>query len=34
MTEPIRYQKESMRNIAIPYGLVFKRYWKSFLGLS
>ncbi|EIW85587.1 MFS general substrate transporter [Coniophora puteana RWD-64-598 SS2] len=34
MEEPTRYKKSSMKNVRIPYSLIIKRYWKSFLGLS
>ncbi|KAL8280317.1 hypothetical protein RQP46_007234 [Phenoliferia psychrophenolica] len=34
MAEPLRFQKESMKNTTTPYWLIFKRYWRSFLGLS
>lgn len=34
MHETLRYQKESMQNCPTPYWLIFKRYWKSMLGLS
>ncbi|KAH7927907.1 MFS general substrate transporter [Leucogyrophana mollusca] len=34
MEEPPRYQKDSMKNVRIPYRLVLKRYWKGLLGLS
>ncbi|EIW83999.1 MFS Git1p-related glycerophosphoinositol and glycerophosphocholine permease [Coniophora puteana RWD-64-598 SS2] len=34
MEEPTRYKKSSMKNVRIPYGLIFKRYWRGFLGIS
>lgn len=34
MSEPVRYQKEGMKHAPIPYWLITKRYWRSFIGLS
>ncbi|KAH7913193.1 major facilitator superfamily domain-containing protein [Hygrophoropsis aurantiaca] len=34
MEEPPCYKKDSMKNIRIPYRLIFKRYWKGLLGIS
>ncbi|QRW03638.1 Sugar (and other) transporter [Ceratobasidium sp. AG-Ba] len=34
MTEPTRYQKDSMRNAKVPYWLIFKRYWRSLAAIS
>jgi len=34
MEEPTRYKKSSMKNVRIPYSLIFKRYWRGFLGIS
>ncbi|KAG8702438.1 hypothetical protein FRC08_003490 [Ceratobasidium sp. 394] len=34
MTEPTRYQRDSMRNTKVPYWLILKRYWKSLAAIS
>lgn len=34
MTEPALYKKGSMKHIKTPYGLIFKRYWVSLVGVS
>ena len=32
--EPIRYQTSGMKHCPVPYGLIWRRYWKSFVGVS
>ncbi|KAG6919872.1 hypothetical protein DXG01_015580 [Tephrocybe rancida] len=34
MDEPLRYKTDSMKNMRIPYTLVFKRYWRSLAAIS
>lgn len=34
MQEPKRYRQDSMKNVKIPYLLIFKRYWKGLAALS
>ncbi|KAG9128385.1 hypothetical protein FRC07_014798 [Ceratobasidium sp. 392] len=34
MTEPTRYQRDSMRNAKVPYWLIIKRYWVSLAAIS
>ncbi|KAG8745140.1 hypothetical protein FRC10_008752 [Ceratobasidium sp. 414] len=34
MTEPTRYQRDSMRNAKVPYWLIFKRYWVGLAAIS
>ena len=34
MHETLRFEKESMMRVKTPYWLIFKRYWRSLIGLS
>lgn len=34
MTEPTLYKSGSMKNVKTPYGLIFRRYWVSLVGVS
>jgi hypothetical protein len=33
MVEPVRYQKEAIKK-NVPYLLIWKKYWRSFVGVS
>lgn len=34
MEEPMHYKKYAIKSASIPYGLVFRRYWKEWTGIA
>lgn len=34
MEEPMHYRKYAIKRAPIPYGLVFRRYWKEWTGVA
>ena len=32
--EPMHYKKYAIKSASIPYGLVFRRYWKDLAGIA
>lgn len=34
MEEPMHYKKYAITSTSLPYGLVFRRYWKEWFGIA